>query len=163
MSDGEITKLEARVKNLEGQVAFLLRVNGLDLSALRNAPDGDLLKIYRDSIQILGLQTKDLAPEACVQWAELFCQISEFELVRLQQLVDYDHTWEPFYTLCVRMMTATRHAKGFAKNGELHHLYAFLEKGRKNLRNSAVIMVQKYPQSIPQSVKVLLKDELALT
>jgi hypothetical protein len=159
MDEQEIRKLEARVVNLESQVAFLLRINGLSLSALRTASDDELLKHYRDAVQLIGLREQQLSPDVCLCWSELFCQLSEFELIRLQGLVDYAHTWEPFYHLCIRMMRVVRHARGFARNGELKHLYAFLEKGRKNLRDAGVIMIQKYPQGVPKMAHVLLKDD----
>lgn len=157
--DHKIREMEARIGNLESQVKFLLRVNGLDLSALRDAPDEELLKYYRDSILLLGMQEHQFAPEIVTVWAELFCQFSEFELVRLQKIVEYDHTWEPFYHLCLKMMTGLRHRKGFSRNEELKNIYALLEKARKNLRDAAVIMIKKYPQSLPQSSKILLKDD----
>jgi len=160
--DFEIRKLEARISNLESQVTFLLRVAGLELSKLRTAPDEELLKYYRDATQLLGLEARQFAPEVCELWAELFCQLSEFEFVRLQEIVDYEHTWEPFYNLVIRMMTAVRRAKGFMRNGTLKQLYAYLEKGRKSLRDSAVIMIKKSdrPQELPQVAQTLLKDNL---
>lgn len=154
----KIRKLEARIGNLERQVRFLLQVNGLDLSALREAPDDELLKYYQDVVQLLGLRGEQFAPEIMQVWGELFCQISEYELTRLQEIVEYDHTWEPFYQLCRKMMTALRQHKGFAKDTVLKNLYALLDKARKNLRDSAVIMIKKYPQELPQVAKVLLKD-----
>lgn len=157
--DFEIRKLEARVGNLELQIKFLLKINGLDLSGLREAPDAELLKYYRDAVLLLGMQEGQFAPEILEAWAELFCQFSEYELVRLQELVNYDHTWEPFYYLCIKMMTAVRHKKRFATDTEIKNLYMLLEKARKNLRAAAVIMVQKYPQSMPQKAKVLLQDD----
>ena len=89
-------------------------------------------------------------------------ELSEFEFVRLQEIVDYEHTWEPFYNLVIRMMTAVRRAKGFMRNGTLKQLYAYLEKGRKSLRDSAVIMIKKSdrPQELPQVAQTLLKDNL---
>lgn len=151
--------LEARIAVLERQMGFLLRINGLDLSALREVPDEELLKYYQDAVQLLGLRANQIPPEAAERWAELFCQLSEVELVRLQQLVDYDHTWEPFYHLCIRMMTSVRQNKKLAEDLTLQHLYAFLEKGRRNVRDAAVIMIQKYPDTLPRKAKILLRED----
>lgn len=151
--------LESRVSVLERQVQFLLRVNGIDLSALRDAPDKQLLKYYRDVVQLLGLRRKQYPTEGIEQWAQLFCQLSEFEIVRLQNIVDYEHTWEPFYHLCVKMTTAVRQRKEFATDRGLQHLYGLLDKARKNLREIAVITIKKYPGKLPPKVKALLKEE----
>jgi hypothetical protein len=154
-----IRKLEALVGNLERQVKFLLKINSLDLSALREAPDTELLKYYQDAVTLLGLRKEKLEPEVMSVWGELFIQLSEFEIVRLQEMVEYEHTWEPFYTLCVRMMTVVRQRRNFTKDITLRNLYALLDRGRKNLRDSAMIMIQKYPQNLSQTAKALLKDD----
>ena len=150
--------LEARITVLEKQVQFLLRVNGIDLSALRDVPDEDLLKYYRDAVQLLGLAHKNFPPEVAERWAQLFCQLSELEMARIQNLVDYDHTWEPFYYLCVRMMTSIRQRSDFTSDIGLQHLYGLLDKSRKNLREIAVVMIKNSPDTAPQKAKVLLKE-----
>ena len=150
--------LEARLSVLERQMAFLLRINGLDLSALREVPDEELLKYYQDAVQLLGLRARQIPPEASERWAELFCQLSEVELVRLQHLVEYDHTWEPFYHLCIRMMTSVRQNRELSSDLGLQQLYAFLEKGRRNVRDAAVIMIKKHPDTLPKKAKILLRD-----
>jgi len=152
-------KLAARTANIEKQLSFVLKILGMDLSALREAPDTELVKYYRDAIQLLGLRENQFAPEIIELWAELFCQFTEYEFVRLQELVEYDHTWEPFYQLCTRMMTALRHRKGFAQDSLLKNLYAYLNKGLKNLRGSAVLMMDKYPQTLSEKAKILLKED----
>jgi len=162
-TDTEIRRLEARINNLEAQIGFLMKVNGLEVSALRDAPDEELLKYYQDSVQLLGLRAQQFSPEVVQIWAELFCQISEYELVRLQSIVEYDHTWEPFFTLCIKMMTAVRQQPGFATNGELRNLYGLLERARRNLRDAAVIISKRCPESLSQRAIVLLRgDELPL-
>lgn len=151
--------LEARISVLERQVQFLLRVNGIDLSELRSVPDEKLLKYYQDAVQLLGLRAKQLPPEVIESWANLFCQISEYETARLQNIVDYEHTWEPFYHLCVRMMTSIRQHKDFAADLGLQHLYGLLDRSRRNLREIAIIMIKKYPDTLPAKARVLLKEE----
>lgn len=150
--------LEARLSVLERQVKFLLNINGLDLSALRDVSDKELLKYYQDAVQLLGLRARQIPPEAAEHWADLFCQLSEVELVRLQQLVEYDHTWEPFYHLCIRMMTSVRQNKKLHSDVGLQHLYAFLEKGRKNIRDAAIIMIKKHQDTLPNKAKLLLRE-----
>jgi hypothetical protein len=159
MDEEQQRLMEARISVLERQVQFLLRVNGIDLSALRDASDEKLLKYYQDAVQLLGLRPKQLPPEVVEQWGQLFCQLSEYETTRLQNIVDYEHTWEPFYHLCVRMMTALRQNKSFASDIGLQHLYGLLDRSRKNLREIAILMIKKYPESLPPKARVLLKDE----
>lgn len=159
MAEEELRLLEARISSLEGQVRFLLRINGLELSALRSAPDKELLKYYQDAVQLLGLKSKRYPPEVVERWADLFAQFSEYECTRLQFIVDYEHTWEPFYHLCVRMMTGLRQHKDMATDVGMQHLYAFLELSRKNLRDAAIIMIKKYPDTVPPRAKTLLKGD----
>jgi hypothetical protein len=151
--------LEARISVLERQVQFLLRVNGINLSALRDVSDEQLLKYYRDVVQLLGLRRKQYPPEIIEQWAQFFCQLSEYETARLQNIVDYEHTWEPFYHLCVRMMTTVRQHKKFATDVGMQHLYGLLDRSRKNLREIAIMMIKKYPETLSSKAKVLLKKE----
>lgn len=159
----ELNLLQARVDQLEKQVTFLLRINGLDLSALRDVQDEILLKYYRDAVQLLGLAPRQLPPEAMERWAELFLQLSEYEMVRLQGLVDHKHTWEPFYHLNIKLMTTIRHHSDLGKNVGLGNLYVLLERGHRNIRDIAVLMCKRYPDDLSVKAKVLLKDgELAL-
>jgi len=153
--------LQARVDQLEKQVSFLLRINGLDLSALRTVPDEQLLKLYQDAVQLLGLLQRQIPPEVIERWAELFLQLSEYEMVRLQGVIDYKHTWEPFYHLCIKLMTNVRQHPKMGEDLGLLQLYALLDKGRRNLRGIAVIMCKKYPEDLPMKARVILKgDEL---
>jgi len=152
--------LESRVSVLERQVQFLLRVNGIELSALRGESDEKLLKYYRDVVQLLGLERKQYPPEVIEQWAQFFCQLSEYETTRLQNIVDYEHTWEPFYHLCVRMMTAVRQRKDFVSDLGLQHLYGLLDRSRKNLREIAVMMIKRYPETVPPKARILLKEDV---
>lgn len=162
--DNKVKLLEARISNLEAQVRFLLRINGLDMSEIRTTPKEILLEYYQDAVQLLGVQTKEYVPEVCEPWAELFIQLSEYEFIRLQEVVNYTHTWEPFYQLCVRMMTATRQHPDMGTSLAIQHLYALLDKGRKNLRSSAVIMMKNHPDDVPARAKLLLRgDDLAFS
>ena len=45
--------LDARIDGLEKQVAFLLRVNGLDLSHFRTVKDDELLGLYQDAVLVV--------------------------------------------------------------------------------------------------------------
>lgn len=151
--------LEAKIEDLNKQVQFLLKVTGLDLSKLRTAPDKDLLDYYRGAVELLGADQDALAPEICERWAPIFAQFSGYEMTRLQGIVDYDHTWEPFYHLCVKMMTAVRQHSTFTSDPGMQHLYSFLDRSLRNLRNVAVVMIKKYPKNLPTKAKVLLKGD----
>jgi hypothetical protein len=156
--DKEQRILEARVTVLEKQVQFLLRINGIDVSALRDATDEELLQHYRAAVQAIGKGRRTKAPQILKQWAELFCQISEFEVARLQGIVNYTHTWEPFYHLCIKLMTAMRQRKEFAVDFQLQQIYGLLDKGRKNLREVALVTMEKYPENLAPKAKILLKE-----
>ena len=151
--------LEARITALEKQVAFLLRINGLDLSGMRQAKDEDLLKLYQDAAQLTAVIHKGVDLEVIERWSEFFIQLTELEFVRLQKVIDFDHPWEPFFLLCVKMLTQVRQDPKIGESLRLQNLYALLNKGRKNLRDSAVVMCQKYSASVSTQAKVLLKNE----
>jgi hypothetical protein len=159
MDKEESRLMEARLATLERHVDFLMHINGLDLSALRTAPDAELLKYYQDAVQLLGLSAQQVPPEVISRWAELFLQLSEVEFVRLQNIVDYDHTWEPFYHLCLRLMTAVRQSRSLSRDVGMQHLYASLDRGRRNLRDSAILNIRKYPDTLPKKAKILLQDD----
>ena len=150
--------MDARIANLEKQVAFLIRVNGLDLSAFRTATDEELLEIYRNAVHMLAVVGRGVALEIVERWSEYFIQFSEYEFTRLQAIVAFDHTWEPFFLLCTKMMTQVRHDKRLGENVSIQQLYAVLEKGRRNLRDSAITMCRKYPDTLTAKGRVILKD-----
>ncbi|CAB4131655.1 hypothetical protein UFOVP276_64 [uncultured Caudovirales phage] len=149
---------DARIANLEKQIAFLIRVNGLDLSAFRNATDEELLTIYRDAVHMLSVIHRPVALEIIERWSNYFIQFSEYEFTRLQPIVRFDHTWEPFFLLCVKMMTQVRQDKKLGETPAIQQLFATLDKGRRNLRDAAVTMCRKYPDSLTAKGKVILKD-----
>jgi hypothetical protein len=148
--------LEARVATLEAQIKFLLRLNGMDTSALREASDGDLLKCYQEAVGLLGIPHQKLPIETMERWVELFLQLSEVELVRIQGLVGYEYPWEPFYQLCTHFQTALRRSKRFTRDPGMKGLYGVLERARRNLRDGAVVMARKRPHNYPPKVKALL-------
>ena len=150
--------LDARIDGLEKQVAFLLRVNGLDLSHFRSVKDDALLQLYQDAVQLVAVVQRGIALELIDRWAEYFIQLSEYEFTRLQPIVSFDHTWEPFFLLCTKMMTQVRHDPKMPESTRIQQLYALLDKGRKNLRDAAVIMCRKYPGTLTKRGMVMIKD-----
>jgi hypothetical protein len=155
--------LDARVANLEKQITFLLRVQGLDLSAFRTSTDAELLKVYQNAVHLLSVINKGVDLEIVERWSEYFIQLSEYEFTRLQPIVSFDHTWEPFFLLCTKMMTQVRSDSRLAENASIQQLYAVLDKGRKNLRDAAVTMCHKYPSTLTAKGKILLRDSSILT
>lgn len=156
--------LEARLNVLEKQVQFLLKINGLDISELRSATDKALLRIYQDVVHLLAVPSKRIPIETIDKWSELFIKLSEIEFIRIQKIVEYDHTWEPFYQLCVTMLTSIRQQEDFGIDLNLHHVYAVLERGRKNIRDAAVVMMKKYPNTVPARARLILKsDDVSLS
>ena len=147
----------ARVRVLERQVAFLLKINGLNLSEFRTMSDGDLMDLYRSAVQMVDDRKFNL--ELIETWSETFMQVSEVEMVRLQPMVEYDHTWEPFYLLCVRMATTVRVHPKLPESMRVQHLYAALDKGRRNIRECALMMIQKFPKTLSRKARAIAFDE----
>ena len=151
--------LDAKVSNLEKQIEFLLRVNGLDLSKMRNATDEELLGLYQDAAHLLAIVNKGLDLGIVERWSEFFLQLSEYEFTRLQPIVSYEHPWEPFFELCAKMMTHVRQHKQLGESTRIQRLYALLDKGRRNIRDAAVVMCQKYPETLPLKARTLIGDD----
>lgn len=160
MSDlsARLSTLEAQVSSLERLVQFLMQINGLDLSGLRRASDQELLVYYQDAVLLLGVPPAQIDVEVMKRWAEIYIQLSEYELTRVKLLVEYDHTWQPFYQGCLRMMTAVRQSKDFLANVDLQTVYGVLDRGRRNLRETAIIMIQNAATTPPPIVETLLKE-----
>jgi|WetSurSiteA1Bulk_404760.scaffolds.fasta_scaffold05869_3 hypothetical protein len=153
-----ISTLESQVSSLERLVQFLMQVNGLDMSALRQASEQDLLQHYQDATFLLAVPPSEIDTEVMKRWAELYIQITEYELTRLKHLVEYDHTWQPFFQGCIRMMTALRQMKEFSTNLDLQSIYGVLDRGRRNLREAAIILIQNAVSEPPPIAQILLKD-----
>jgi hypothetical protein len=146
----------ARLAVLEKQVEFLLKLNGLNLSRFKDADDEELLRVYRDTVQMLGVSDERIPLEHIEQWSEVFLQISEVEVVRLQPIVEIMHTWEPFYLLCQRMMTHVRTHPKLDISLRTQQLYATLDKGIRGLRAIGAIMLKKHPEGLSRKGTVLL-------
>jgi hypothetical protein len=157
MKVSENKLLRARISALEKTVQFLLRLNGMDLSELRNASDGDLHEHYIDAVRTLKGDHPKM--EKATYWADLFVKISEYELLRLRDITGYPHTWEPFYLLCVKYMTFVRKHPRLGKEPPLLRLYALLEKGRASLRDSAIIMLRLSEDKLGPRTRILIKDD----
>lgn len=154
--DDELRKLESKVAVLERQVAFLLQVNGFHLSEMRKIADRELLRLYQDAVQLISV-VKGTALEVVERWAEIFLQLSEVEMTRLQPIVGFDHTWEPFYLLCTKMMTRVRQSKEIGTSIRVQQLFSLLEKGRQNLRECGVVMCHRFRDSLTDTGRTLIK------
>lgn len=159
MDEQDFRELRAKVSDLERQVKWLMQINGLDLSALRTAPDETLLKYYQDCVQLLGIPPTKYPEQVVGVWSENLALLSELELTRLQEIVGYEHTWEPFYTLTLRILTGLRQNKAFGKDPSMQQTYAFVDRSRRNLREIAVLMIEKYPDSLSEKAQALLNSD----
>ena len=156
--DTEQRELESRVAVLEKQVAFLLRVNGFHLSEMRKAPDEALLRLYQDAVHVVSVVRKGIALEVVEHWAEIFLQLSEVEMVRLQPIIGFDHTWEPFYLLCTKLLTQVRDSKEINTSVQVQQLFSLLEKGRQSLQACGVMMCHKFQHSLTDTGRALIRD-----
>jgi len=156
--DEKIQLLEARISALERGLELLLKASGIDMYGLRDLSATQLLEYYRQAVSLLGLRELFLTDDEIEEWAKIFNQLSEIECTKLQTLVEYDHTWEPFYELCLRLQASLRRRPSFAIDPVGRELYALLEKGRKNLQAVAAVCMKNDPQQAPYRAQILLKD-----
>jgi hypothetical protein len=156
--DDELRQLESKVSVLEKQVTFLLKVNGFHLSEMRKISDEALLRLYQDSVHVISVIRKGVALEIVEHWAEIFLQLSEVEMVRLQPIVGFDHTWEPFYVLCIKLMTQVRTCAEIKTSTRVQQLFSLLEKGRQGLQACGVMMCRKFQDTLTDTGRALIKD-----
>jgi len=155
--DDIVRQLESKVAVLEKQVTFLLKVNGFHLSEMRKISDENLLRLYQDAVHLVAVVRKGIALEVVERWAEIFLQLSEVEMVRLQPIIGFDHTWEPFYLLCTKMLTQVRESKEVKTQVRVQQLFALLEKGRQGLQSCGVMMCHRFQDTLTDTGRTLIE------
>ena len=123
---------------LEKRLDFLMRVNDLDVSALRDAPIETLLSAHEQATQTLDNGDTNPPREVMEQWAHVFLQFTECEYGRLADAAVDAHPWKPFSLLCHILMGNLRKKFRFQSSVQQQQTYRLLEKARKNIAQSAL-------------------------
>jgi hypothetical protein len=131
--------IKLRLHSMESKLNFLMRINGLDVSALRDAKTPVLVGAYDEVEEFLDLNSHEVPREQMEEWAKLFLQFTELEYQRLIGPTMNDQPWKPFHFLCAHLMRTLRRKKGFGANEKMQQTYRLLDKARKHIAQSAMV------------------------
>lgn len=135
-----LSGMRVRIQSLERRVNFLLEINGMDVSILREASDQDLLTLY-DKIRLLDADTLyNIRPKDARQLASVFLQFTEIEFYRLRELTGNDTPWTCIHDCCLQLMQQIHDHPEFRSSDLLAEIYRILDKARRQL-NASVEMV----------------------
>jgi excisionase family DNA binding protein len=139
-----VETVHLRLYSIEHKLDFLMYVNGLNVSSLRDSHTEDLLAIYDEVCEFIDLNSFDIPHDKMVEWAKLLLQLTELEFSRLIKPTQDMKPWRPFYQLCVHLMKSLRRKKGFAHHPKMQQAYRLLEKARKGISQAALIFEETH-------------------
>ena len=131
--------VKIRLRTIEHKLDFLMHVNGLDVSTLRDAKISVLLSAYDEVCEFLQLNSHTVPYTDMPKWAGIFLQFSEIEYERLVGPTMDMQPWKPFHQLCIHFMNTLRQKKGFATHRGMQETYRLLDKARKQISQSALV------------------------
>jgi len=135
--------IKIRLHSIEKNIDFLMHVNGLDVSSLRDAPTEHLMFLYEEVCHYLDMKkTRDVETAIMVKWAEVLIQVTEVELERLVGPTQNVEPWRPFYDMCRLFMSELRKRKSFPHSGPMQHAYRLLDKARKSIGIAIVVFTE---------------------
>lgn len=134
-----IAAIDTRLRIMDNHLKFLMRVNDLDISVLRDAPISVLLKPYDEACDLLEEGAEKLRLPRIYSWAEVFLQFTELEFDRLVGPAMDDQPWKIFQRFCLLLMSLLRRRTGFEGDPQMQQTYRMLDKARKHLARSALV------------------------
>ncbi|MCK4303577.1 MAG: helix-turn-helix domain-containing protein [Candidatus Eisenbacteria sp.] len=135
--------IKMRLHSIDHKLDFLMHVNGLDISILRDQPISMLIALYDECSDFLELNAHDIPPFQIENWAYMFMQFTELEFDRMVGPTLSTRPWEPFHDLCLHLSRTLRQKKGFASDQRLQELYRVLDKSRKSLNTAITVFVER--------------------
>lgn len=127
-----------RLNSIEQRLDFLMHVNGLDVSLLRDAKTEQLVEIYDKVTEMEDEAPTNTNHKDMRKLAEVFLQFTELEYHRLVSPTLDTHPWTHFQNLCRHLMTTLRRRKEFIGNPDTQQTYRLLDKARKHIATSAL-------------------------
>jgi len=140
--------IRLRLHSIEHKLDFLMHVNGLDVSALRDAKIEVLLAAYDEVCEFLQLNAFNIQRDQMEEWANVFLQFTELEYERLVGPTMDAQPWKPFQLLCRHLMTSLRRKKGFSTHPQMQHTYRLLDKAREHIARSALVFEETRSDSL---------------
>jgi hypothetical protein len=146
--------IKMRLHSIDERVNFLMRVNGLDVSCLRDVEISILLGIYDEIEELVETGSNQIEYTKMEEWGRILLQFSEIEFQRLVAPTQNMKPWIPFHQLCLHLMSGLRRKKGFASHQGMQEAYRVLEKARKSLALAITIFNEGQAAHLgPQTVK----------
>ena len=155
-----LRSIKVRLHAMDRRLDFLMYVNGLDVSVLRDAPDEDLISLYDEVCAYLKMPRTEGRKKIphMQRWAQVLMQVTEVEMERLVGPTQNVTPWVPFYKLCRMLMKETKARKGFAFIETLQFTYRMLDKARQQLGQSIVVFTESQASEIgPRKTKGLYR------
>jgi len=145
--------VKIRLHSIDSKLDFLMRVNGLDVSSLRDAKIEVLLSAYDEICEFLQMNVYNIPREQMEEWAKVFLQFTELEYERLVGPTMDSQPWKPVHQLCSHFMNALRRKKGFATHPKMQQTYRLLDKARKQISQAALVFEEvRSPKLGPRRV-----------
>lgn len=138
---------EQKISRLEGAVNLLFEVNQLAGSRFAQMDDPELHQVYGDVVDALGEDHWEL--NGIISFGEAFLKITEVEIDRLNDLLQLDRAWMPFYQLCLKLTRFIGVSAELDTNLEMQRARDLLYQGRKNLQTIAILFIERKAQLGP--------------
>lgn len=132
--------LENIVERLTDSVNLLYEANGMHATRFDGMDDGDLMLLRENINQELARDTWPI--DRLLSCCEVFLRLSEIEVERLNKITDDNHTWRPFYELCLKQSRFVGEHPKLDTNIDLQRCRDLLAQGRLNLRTIATIFIE---------------------
>jgi len=138
---------ERKIAKLEGAVNMLYEINGLAGSRFSPMDDPEIHNLYGVVVDALGEDYWTV--DQLVVFGEYFLRITEVEVERLNDLLQLDSSWMPFYRLCLKLTKFVGLSEDLDTNLEMQRVRDLLYQGRKNLQTIGVLFIEHKAQLGP--------------
>ncbi|MFW9801058.1 MAG: helix-turn-helix domain-containing protein [Candidatus Thorarchaeota archaeon] len=139
-----LKSIKIKLHVIDQKLNFLMDVNSLNVSILRDADDKMLLQLYDEVCDFSEVPVEKINLNQMKTWANILSQVTELELVRLVGPCMDTEPWKPFYNLCVRLTAGLFNTQGFSEDLEAQEIYRLLEKARRNIAQAVVIFNENF-------------------
>jgi hypothetical protein len=140
-----------RVRKLEEDMAVVRRALEIRTEPLRVKKEM-ALDLYNEAKLSLEKRLNEWNPEEVKTWSSLF---DRFDASTFDAMPDKQRPWEIFYKLCLAMMEYVASRPDMSEEP----LWANLDRGRKNLRDEAILWIELGKGTFPKEAYFGLNSE----
>lgn len=138
---------ERKIAKLEGAMNMLFEINGLAGSRFTPMDDSEIHELYGAVVDALGEETWEV--KQLVTFGEQFLRITEVEVERINDLLQIDNAWMPFYRLCLKLTRFVGLSSDLDTNLEMQRVRDLLYQGRRNLQTIGILFIEHKAQLGP--------------